>query len=533
MSPPLLRQARRDVPRTHIPGSAGPDSESRVSRWPASMTALGGVPVALVAAAATAYLGANGLWFAPVAVILAIPLAIALHRFPLSGIMIWLVAMPFLIDDAGGALRRVFWATHRLIPVLVLFVILASARLGFRSRPLPRLGWPEVAMAVYVLLTLLSVLYLSQSDRALYVLYDRIVVPMVLYLIVRLEEPDTQDLQRFLPVVVFLLVTQAAIGWVAWLAPSLLPSAWLDRAGTRTTGSVRSVAIYGTTMVFAAAYLLHGGWQAQLRRHRTVLLGGAMLAGVMIFMTFSRASWLAGLGAFVLLGVAYRGLLRRTLFVAVPILAVTIAFTGTGDFLSYADQRFLSQGSEQSALSRLPVAYAAFNMFQERPVWGFGFGNFEEFDRQYQEAIPGLVVPEKDHASHNTYLTILAEQGLSGLVFYLAPVAWWLGLAIPAGRRLPREGLWSRQLLIALWVIILSFVIVNNFSDMQISFGLGMWWLTLGLIGAVTTKALRTDRGTTRRLHDEESAASRVSAQIPGSAALRSIASRREDRMRS
>lgn len=517
-----------DTHQTHDQGRAGSGSDAAgIGRLPASMAALGGIPLALVAAAATAYLGVTGLWFAPVAVIIAIPLAIAIHRYPLSGVMMWLVAMPFLIDDAGGALRKVFWATHRLTPVLVLCVILVSARLGFRSHPLPRLGWPEVAMAGYALLTLLSVLYLSQSDRALYTMYDRIFVPMVLYLIVRLEEPDERDLQRFLPVVLFLLVTQAAIGWLAWLAPSVLPSAWLDRAGTRTTGSVRSVAVYGTLMVFAAAYLLHGGWHAKLRRHRMVLLAGAMLAGVMIFMTFSRASWLAGLAAFAGLAVAYRGLLRKTLFIAVPILALTLAFTGTGDFLSYADQRFLSQGSEQSALGRLPVAFAAFNMFEERPVWGFGFGNFEEFDRQYQEAIPGLVVPEKDHASHNTYLTILAEQGLSGLVLYLAPVVWWLALAVPAARRLPEEGLWSRRLLIALWVIVLSFVIVNNFSDMQVSFGLGMWWMTLGLIGVVTTNGLRADRMSTPRPVDGESAARRASArrvaeQLPGSATVRS-----------
>ena len=36
----------------------------------------------------------------------------------------------------------------------------------------------------------------------------------------------------------------------------------------------------------------------------------------------------------------------------------------------------------------------------------------------------------------------------------------------------------------SLWLVIAAFVIVNNFSVMKVTFGLGLWWLTLGLIGS-------------------------------------------------
>jgi len=32
------------------------------------------------------------------------------------------------------------------------------------------------------------------------------------------------------------------------------------------------------------------------------------------------------------------------------------------------------------------------------------------------------------------------------------------------------------------WLIMLAFVVVNNFGNMFVVFGLGIWWLTLGLI---------------------------------------------------
>ena len=253
-------------------------------------------------------------------------------------------------------------------------------------------------------------------------------------------------------------------------------------------------------MIFAGALLLHAAWHTS-RTHavRIALFAGAAVAALMVFMTFSRASWIAGLAVLVGLTMLYRGLLSRMLIVVVPVAALVVSF-GFADWgLDYADQRFLSPDSEESALSRLPVVYASVKMFEERPIWGFGYGNFDLFDRQYQEAIPGLVVPEKDHASHNLYLTLLAEQGLIGFLAYVGPALWWLLKARPAARRLPRSGIRSRQLLFVLWLGLLSHVVVNNFSNMRVTFGLGTWWLALGFIAVLTTDALRSNEATTPR----------------------------------
>jgi len=44
------------------------------------------------------------------------------------------------------------------------------------------------------------------------------------------------------------------------------------------------------------------------------------------------------------------------------------------------------------------------------------------------------------------------------------------------------ERLGGRKLPILLWLIILNIVVLNNFSNMRVVFGLGLWWITLGLI---------------------------------------------------
>jgi hypothetical protein len=51
-----------------------------------------------------------------------------------------------------------------------------------------------------------------------------------------------------------------------------------------------------------------------------------------------------------------------------------------------------------------------------------------------------------------------------------------------------------------LWLGLLSHVIVNNFSNMKVTFGLGTWWLVLGFIAVLTTKALRPTEAETPTL---------------------------------
>ena len=65
--------------------------------YPLVGLAIGAATVA--GAAATAFLVAGGMWYAAAGLMLAVPIVLLLHRYPLAGVMIWLLAMPFLVDD--------------------------------------------------------------------------------------------------------------------------------------------------------------------------------------------------------------------------------------------------------------------------------------------------------------------------------------------------------------------------------------------------------------------------------------------------
>ncbi len=444
------------------------------------------VTSAAVGGAAVAYLLVGGQLVMALALLLAFPAFLVLQRYPIAVISVWLLAAPFLTsNEQGTSGRTVFWLVHRALPVVAVLAVVITRMVGIRRRPLPRLGWPELAMAAYVISTVLSVAFTSpEVEATLYLLYDRVFVPMCLYLLIRLLEPGERQLRLLLPVLGFVLVSQSLIGALSWISPELLPAGWLGREGTRTVGSLQHPNVFGTTMLLCGAMLLHGALSSPpgKRARRTVLVAGFILALAMVFFTYSRASWLAG--GVVVLGLAfvYR---RFTAKFALVIGLACILLLGSGLISGQAEiaaQRF---NAEESALSRLPIALGSTRMFLEKPVGGWGYGNFDRYNYQFQGAVDGLVVPDKEHPSHNLYLTILAEQGIIGLFLFLFPVLWWLGVTRSSLRKLPPSGLISRNLIRVLWLGMAAFFIVTNFSNLRVVIGTGLWWMTLGLIASV------------------------------------------------
>jgi O-antigen ligase len=438
-----------------------------------------------------AYLAATGLWPVAIGLLAALPAFVLLHRYPFTGLLLWLLLTPFLVATDGGSLRQVYWLIHRLLPLATIGLILLSSMLRIHKRRLPKLGWAELAMAGYLIVTQLSVIYLSDDVLGTtYYVYDRIFVPMCLYLIIRLLNPTEKDLRRLLPVLIFTLVLQSIIGVLSWSAPQLLPSAWLSRVGLRTTGSLRSYSVFSTAVATCGLLILQSALNHELsKRRRWLFFFLFTLSYFMIFLSFSRGSWLAGILVLMGLAILYPRFIWRFGLTMTPTIIIVLSIGLLGSQAEWARQRFYSDQSEEAALSRLPIYYASYRMFEAKPVLGWGYGNFDRFDRLFQERVGDLINPVKDHASHNVYLTIVAEQGTVGLFLFLLPVFWWLGMTVKALPKLPPEGFWSRKLLLIFWFLIGFHFVVNNFSNMRVVYGLGLWWVTLGFIAVVASSA--------------------------------------------
>lgn len=437
-------------------------------------------------AALVAWLITEGLALVALALLLVLPGFIVAHRYPLLAVGVWLAVTQFVVEGSGGAGRRVYWLTHRAAPAGVVVLLLVGAALAMRGR-LPRLGVPEFLMGGYLCATTFSILFESETAKAsLFLLFDRVAAPMALYLLVRYLQPGADALRKLMPIAVFVVIAQSLVGLAAWVSPGVLPNVWLEREGTRTIGSLGHPNVLGVTLITAGLFLFHGAHTLPLTKARRLWYEVVFcLAFFMVFMTFGRAPWLAAVLVLIGLTFLYPGPILRVFMVITVTLALTLEVGGLRNQTRFAAERITSAEADESALSRLPVVYASLEMFKAKPIAGWGYGNFDRFDREFQVSFTGLVIADKDHASHNLYLTILAEQGLIGIGLYLAPALWWLAVTPSRMRRLPKRGFVSRKLVGILWLALLAHVVVNNFSNMKVVYGLGLWWLTLGLIASL------------------------------------------------
>ncbi len=466
--------------------SAAAEAQPRSRTRAQDLLVFAAVLAVVFAGLGAAYLVVSGNWQIAAALVFCLPALVVLHKSPFLGLVIWMFLSPFLVQTPSVAERQVYWLIHRFLPVIVLGMMLVSSTLRVTSRRLPRFTVAEYGMLGYVVVSVLSILLQSNNVAGtLIYFYDHIFIPMCLYWVVKLSAPGEKPLKWLFPVALWITVSQVAIGILSWVMPWVLPSAWLNYAGARTTGSLNSVSVYTTTLIFSGILVLFTAQSLRPGWKKTLLVLVYLSTLYAIFISYSRASWLAG--GLVFLGIVW--LYPRFFFrLGLALLPIGLLLGGflLATQLQTAQDRLTSDEATHSALSRLPVLVAAYRMFETKPLFGWGYENFDRYDRQFQGRFGDLVNPdEKDHTSHNVYLTILAEQGLAGLLLILSPVFWLSYRSLKLYRHLPRRGLKGRKMLALLWLVVLSYVVVNNFAPMVVVFGVGLYWITLGLIANI------------------------------------------------
>lgn len=442
-------------------------------------------------AALAAIVVAREQWLFVVPLVLAVPAAILFLRHPIAAVATWLLIFPLVVQTPAGT-RQLQWILHRaMIPgALALLLLARSVRLR-AGRPL-RPSLAEASMLLYLLLSIVNILFMSeQPERMLVHYYDRIIVPFFMYGLIRALGPEPADLRRLVAVALVAMVIQLIIGLLSWTIPGLLPSAWLGRVGARTTGSLGIPGVYTNTLFFLVLLLLQYGLQSGSRRIITGMVALFAMVILATFFSFSRGSWLGGLAVITGLGFLYPRVIGRVTIVLTLLLAV-LGSTIFADEVMFAAERLTT---ERTANARLVGNVASIRLIEQKPLFGWGYGNHELYDEQFRSRVFDIPV-RNEQTSHHTYLLIAAEMGLVGLFLYLLPAGWWLYRSIRVWKVLPREGFWGRSWLVMLWLVLLNHFIIANFTDIIYSyyFSTTLWWLTLALIANLATRAREAEQ---------------------------------------
>jgi O-antigen ligase len=141
-------------------------------------------------------------------------------------------------------------------------------------------------------------------------------------------------------------------------------------------------------------------------------------------------------------------------------------------------QKRLSNASNVQA--RVIIDKWSFRLAEERPILGWGYGSFDRVkNASHFSAAPLQWADVIRFTSHNTFLTILVESGIVGLLALLVP---WYSAAKTAFRASLRPGN-ERWLMIALLAILGIWVINAGTLDMRFfSFVSAVPWLAVGLM---------------------------------------------------
>ena len=230
----------------------------------------------------------------------------------------------------------------------------------------------------------------------------------------------------------------------------------------RARGPMVQAACYGTVLAFCL--LAAWTWRPKLSRPGQLLLLATLplFAGA-IYFTYTRSAWgEAVLGLMVVLGLTLRGRWRVGVLGSIAACGLLLAVANWDSLLGFKREQSADE-TRKSAHMRGSFAYASWLMFQDRPLWGCGFGQYR------REVLPYLSDRSSDHdlesirgyVHHNTLLCLLVETGLIGTLVFLGILGGWARAAWQLYRS-PQTPPWVKT-----QAVLLLAVLVTHFCQLM------------------------------------------------------------------
>jgi len=350
-----------------------------------------------------------------------------------------LLALPFRIPiSAGGTVANL------LVP---LYVVIAAATLGTLVFPAKREGEPPArgsaarllgaALCLNLVLYGLQATYSPGFAKALQNGTFFLAPFTLLYAVLVRQRFPERLLAATLKAVAGLAAVLVAVGFVEYargkvfLNPKLIAANSFD-SFFRVNSVFFDPNIFGRFLAEVIVAVVVAIYASRSRRR--ALAAGALVVWLWggLLTTYSESSMIALLVGLAVI-VAYRkGPLRAALG-----LGLLLAFALAVVVLAPASARFgLSEpggGANTATSGRVSLVGGGLRLLARRPLYGFGSGSFSTEYRRIERQASAAT------ASHTTPVTVAAEQGLIGLLAYLAllgAAAW--ALAVGAGRSPPR-----------------------------------------------------------------------------------------------
>lgn len=327
---------------------------------------------------------------------------------------------------------------------LLLVLLVALTGLKRLMTPQPRLQFDRYDLLLAGMMLLLAVSVWTHaapprrsptSPTPSYLFIASYLFPALLYWIVRYRMPtprDTRFVQGFFLIFgVYLAFTAICEvhGPSALVFPSYILKTRTLYAG-RAVGPFMSAPALGTWLTVAAVC----GMLIWSRAHGAGKLMVMLLFPLFAYaqyLTQTRSAWMGFVAAVPLAGLLSVGReLKHFLVVGIGIAAL-VAGLFVGEKFLWPERAEGRGVVAQSTGQRLALMQISLALFVQRPLTGWGFGQFEHVSDLHGGGGPLQWVPSEDArglASHNVFLRFLAETGVLGAAILVALFVTWLTL---------------------------------------------------------------------------------------------------------
>jgi O-antigen ligase len=397
---------------------------------------------------------------------------------------------PWLIAYATLAFipLRVHFLHHQLLVALYAVALGAAALLlwqliegDHRSRELGIASWP---LALYLGWIGLSVGWsVDVHTAAIDLLAFYIPFTIIALSIARLPWRPSR-LRFFYAELAAMALVFVAVGFYQYETRNIFENSKLRIGNTysaifRVNSVFFDPSIYGRFLVIAlipTAVLIVRG---RFGRWGFAALGFGVVAWLGLLISFSQSSFAALLVAvFLLSAVVWRW---KSLLALAAVLVVAGGIAVTQPKLMHALRHHTTSGLNGATSGRASLIANGIRIAKAHPALGVGLGGFEHAYSKRTHRTP------RQSASHNTPVTVAAEQGGVGLVFYF----WLLGaLLLAAYRRIGNRvyGLLALSAGLGLVAIFVHSLAYNDFFEDPTTWGL------IGLIALAAPRRVRAPR---------------------------------------
>lgn len=427
---------------------------------------------------------------------------------PRTGLFLLLLAMPFQRTAfrhlPSWALGLFGFAT--LVAIVLREVPVSRASFSRRAHPLE---WLAVGMFIYSFASFVTWIFATGQEtiigqNGLYCLAYTVTALFLFLAINRLVRSVRELYTAMLPVLAVCLLI-CVIGIHEHVVGTSPIMAWRVATFSTWEHPVREHGVYG---IFYDPNLF-GNYVATIAllvlptlavrtspvSYKVLRVAVVVLALLTLFWTFSLSSWLgfvAGLSIVWWYGRRWRALS----LILCAILAITLVGAQSGTVLErlmpYAEMHRLARlaprgrmlSTAEAILSeRISLDRFGLEMFRENPVLGSGYGSFA-----MKSSVKRLGT--KSHVSHNSYVLVLAEQGLVGIGLLLALI--YVALRTASSNIKAAQDQFIRQLQVgSLAAIVANLVFCAAYASLTYNVNL---WMVLGLTLAITRMQIGRER---------------------------------------